>query len=461
MKRRLSLSHVALFLSGASLCAACGASSARPVSNGESDVPPYVERPSSARPLMRDFMGLNGHTVLFRPELYAKTCRLARDYHPLDWDLRAKATSTMPSFPMAVNGVNWSDVYTSWLKAGFEIDATLMFEMIEQSDYQDLAADLENYGRTFAAYFGPSSNKLVHSAEIGNEPGKYDDATYRIVFEAMARGLRAGDPKLKVATANMTTGPSTEYDKNVSTILGLESLYDVVNTHVYAMKEPWPTFRRSYPEDPTIDYLTRVQDLVQWRNEHAPGKPLWITEFGWDASTQPPPTEGTFSKWEDVTDEQQAQYLVRSQLVFSAMDVERAYIYFFNDDDAPMLHGSSGLTRKYEPKPAYHAVAHLYQTLGDYRLAGVLAKDVGGAYAYEYVHERDTRKRIIVAWSATGSGATAQVRLPLRGARIVEARKSPLDAGAAPLVDAVAQNDQVLLEVDETPVFLTLEAAGS
>lgn len=39
------------------------------------------------KPRFREFMGLCGHTVLFKPELYAPVCRVVRDYHPLDWDL--------------------------------------------------------------------------------------------------------------------------------------------------------------------------------------------------------------------------------------------------------------------------------------------------------------------------------------------------------------------------------------
>ena len=31
------------------------------------------------RPLLRDFIGLNGHTVQFKPELYQPACRLVRD----------------------------------------------------------------------------------------------------------------------------------------------------------------------------------------------------------------------------------------------------------------------------------------------------------------------------------------------------------------------------------------------
>ena len=46
----------------------------------------FTREPES-NPLFRDFMGINGHTVQFRPKLYAETCRLVRDYHSLGWDV--------------------------------------------------------------------------------------------------------------------------------------------------------------------------------------------------------------------------------------------------------------------------------------------------------------------------------------------------------------------------------------
>ncbi len=122
------------------------------------------------------------------------------------------------------------------------------------------------------------------------------------------------------------------------------------------MAEGWPTWKRSYPEDPKIDFLKSVEALIAWRNAHATGKEIWVTEFGWDASTKPNLKTGDFAKWEgNVSDEKQAQYVVRAFLVFAAMDVGRAYLYFFNDSDEPSFHAASGITRNFEPKPSFHA----------------------------------------------------------------------------------------------------------
>src|SRR5947209_1420667 len=61
---------------------------------------------AKARPLMRDFIGLNVHTVLFKPELYKPVCRLVRDYHGFDWDV-GDETDYAPRFPMSRNKVDW------------------------------------------------------------------------------------------------------------------------------------------------------------------------------------------------------------------------------------------------------------------------------------------------------------------------------------------------------------------
>jgi serine/threonine-protein kinase ATR len=409
------------------------------------------------RPTMGEFMGVNGHTVQFRPGLYAPTCRKVRDYHSFEWDM-GKDTDFVPVFPEARNRVNWNDVYGSWKKEGFETDVSIMFAHTPADSWKDLARDARAYGRAFAKAFGPSSAlKLVSSAEVGNEPGQYPDERYRLLFENMALGLREGDPALTILTCNITAGKSGPYEKSVSCVAGLESLYDVLNHHTYALAEGWPTWRRSFPEDPKIEYLKTVLALIDWRNQKARGKPIWITEFGYDASTKPAPKTGDFSKWEGVTDLRQAQYLVRSFLVFSAMDVRRAYLYFFNDSDEPAFHGSSGITRNFEPKPSYHALSHLYRSLRDFRLGRVLAQKPGDLYVYEYVHKEQPKRTVWVAWSPTGSDRKLTADLPAGQARLVRAEGMPFGPGEAPAAEASLRGGILHLELTESPLYAWLE----
>ncbi|MBI3857940.1 MAG: hypothetical protein HY293_19855 [Planctomycetes bacterium] len=410
------------------------------------------------RPVMADFMGVNGHTVQFKPELYSKVCSKVRDYHPIEWDL-GKDSDFVLQFPEARNRVNWNQVYGSWQKHGIETDVSVMFHGFPPETWKDLVKDPHTYGLAFAKMFGPSSaKKLVSSVEIGNEPGNYPDDKYRTLFENMARGFREGDPKLKILTCNITTGKSGNYEKSVACVQGLENLYDALNIHTYSLAEKWPSWRRSFPEDATVDFLKPVDDLIAWRDAHAKGKEIWVTEFGWDASTKPPPATGDAAKWKgNVSDAKQAQYLVRSFLVFSAMDVNRAYMYFFNDADEPSFHAASGLTRNFQPKPSFHAMAQLYRALGEYRFARALTKKAGELYVFEYVHGAHPNKKVLVAWSPTGSERTATVDVSTGKAKLLRAERMTLVAGEVPAVDVLIKGGVATLALDESPLFLWLE----
>ena len=188
----------------------------------------------------------------------------------------------------------------------------------------------------------------------------------------MAAGLREGDPKLKIGTCASTTGKSEQYAKSVECIRGLERLYDFLNIHTYAEAEGYPDLaavvsRR--PQDRLSEPSAAVDRLAgsACAGQGNPRDRVWL-----GCLDQAGAGEGTFAKWVGSTETEQARYLVRSFLLFSKYDVARAYIYFFDDKDEPQVHGSSGLTRNGPPKPAFHAVAHLQKTLGDYRFRRVV-----------------------------------------------------------------------------------------
>ena len=113
---------------------------------------------AAERPLMREFIGINGHTVQFKPELYQPLCRLARDYHPVAWDLAGDTSKPAP-FPFARNKVNWETVYGSWRKHGWTVNACLMFESIKREEWKNLEGDARAYGESFAREFGPSGKR--------------------------------------------------------------------------------------------------------------------------------------------------------------------------------------------------------------------------------------------------------------------------------------------------------------
>ncbi len=403
---------------------------------------------SGERPLFRDFVGLDGHSVAFKPQLYAPVCRWVRDYHPVPWDLEGD-TSRLPAWPEARNRVSWAQEYGSWNKAGLHISACLQIDEMKDK-WKDLDKDSAAYAEAVASHFGPGGQwPFVDTIEIGNEPGLYDDETYARMFDAMAGGIRKANPQVKIVTCNVEAGKSDRYWKGADLFKSRAALYDVLQIHRYAIAEQWPVWRRTYPENPAVPYLGSVQKLLDWRDANAPGKEVWVTEFGWDSSTQKPDPKGPWAKWVGSTDEEQARWLVRSYFLFAGMGVDKAFAYYFNDDDKPQLHACSGLTRHYQPKPAYHAVAWMLKSLANYRFARVIQASADDGYLYEFAPEKSGEPFIWAAWHATK--AEFAMPLPAGGLDVIKIERMPLKEGAAELLK-LGKNSK--LQTGEVPCLV-------
>ncbi len=405
----------------------------------------FAESPQ--RPLFRDFVGLCGHTVQFKPDLYQPVCRVVRDYHPVKWDL-ANDTSVMPQWPFAKNRVSWEQVYRSWHDKGLRISVCLQFDDMKAADWKDIERDAHDYAKGFAENFGPGGKyPFVDCVEIGNEPGHIDDATYLRIFKAMAGGLREGNPKLKIATCNTEAGGSDRYWKGAEIFKAHLPMIDVLRIHRYAIKDGWPTWKRSYPEDSTVPYLSKIQDMIDWRDKNAAGREMWVSEFGWDCSTQKPDPKGDMAKFITCTDDEQAMWLVRSYFLFAEMGIDKAFIFFFNDADKPAFHACSGITRNFQPKPSYHAIAWMLKHLADYRFTRAIHKSEQDGYLFEFTPEKADVPTILAAWHATREN----VPMNLKGAAVMRSERMPLmpntthDAGVKPGDTTVSVGTQPIL----------------
>jgi hypothetical protein len=450
-----------------------------------------VETPranAERKPLFKDFMGINGHFT-FKPDLYRQVCRLARNYHNLNWDVKQPGGPI--TLPVCINRVDWkNDVYGRWQKAGFETDISIQLSSFQTdvADYAHFWAGREqwcyDYGKAMARCFGPSGDsKLCTSMEIGNEPGaKFDQSLFRTIFKQMAQGIRDGDPQIRILTPAVQARAGDDYSQDLRRLYAeadILPLYDVINLHTYAAVErknpgesPW---NRSYPEDPEIAYLRVIDEAIAWRDQHAPRKEVWVTEFGYDACTPEamPRRTDWFLKldWQGNTDLQQAQYLVRSFFAFAERDVQRAYIYYYDDADSPSVHGAAGLTRKFAPKLSFWAVKQLYETLGDYRFKRIVTQSSGDLFVYEFAHGADPQRLVWAAWSPTGARTNEKQRHVLREAKMtlndLPAQPSEVigmatSAGAAPSPQwEKAGASAIRLTVGESPTYILMNATDS
>jgi hypothetical protein len=130
---------------------------------------------------------------------------------------------------------------------------------------------------------------------------------------------------------------------------------------------------------------------------------------------------------------------------------------FFNDEDKASLHASAGLTRHFKPKPAFHAVRHLRETLGDFRFRRTVTDEPGKLRVQEYRDDGKPARLIWAVWSPTGEpGMRKTVRTGVPG-RLVSASRMPLtETAPAPNTAREIQAGTVELEVGGSPVYLML-----
>jgi len=411
----------------------------------------FGESTMPIRPTMDEFMGINVHTVQFRPALYQPVARHLRNYHPVEWDL-GNDVGTRSTFPLTHNGVNWDDLYGKWRAAGFRTSAAVMFETLSPAQWEGRTKEAEAYGAAFGAY--TADRKSVDAAEIGNEPGEFTDAAYTAQFVAMARGIRRAAPQLPIATCAVRVGASGRYHKSVDCVKDHLDLVDILTLHTYSEAEPWPTFRRSYPEDPKAPFLQPVRDLITWRDRYAKGKPIWVTEFGWDASSKTPDPKGEWAKWVGNSETEQAQWLVRAWLEFARLDVARAYQFWFNDNDEAQMHGSSGLTRAYVPKPSFHAVSHLRRALGSYRFARDVVRQEGQLFVTEFVRDKAPQDRCWMVWRPTRDDRPSPGVIPGWRGTVSRAERLALSAAPPPAEPVRAIDGQLRVTASGTPLFV-------
>lgn len=254
-----------------------------------------------------------------------------------------------------------------------------------------------NYVRAVATRY----RHEIRAWEVINEPGGTMDAVaYVRLLAAAHRTLKTVDPAFTVVGI-CTTGDETDGADGALVpfleqclALGAADHLDVISFHPYV----WP----HSPEQGRLpETLAAIKAL---RDRHAPGKPLWSTEFGWNSPvivpgrprTERGPSRNLCAG--EYTALDSANFVARGLLHHLGAGVEK--IHLFNNPQPGRLHPfrANGLVLfDYDrtPLPVFLAAREVMRRLPDARL---LHHHEPAPGVYFQIHRHAPDRLTIVLW---------------------------------------------------------------
>ena len=327
------------------------------------------------------------------PKLYNQVASHARNYHNLKWDVTDPDLDPEYSEMVAGRGtqaswwLNWDKEYRAWKEANMTTDISIQFtaKTVPQSEWNAPETSAYHYGHEFSKHFGSVQGVgLVDAVEVGNEPWDYDASFYATVLRGMAAGLRSGDSLMTIVAGTFQAHDQFDIGTYIGTrvLEDVATTVDVVNCHTYSFVNDVTGVRRgTYPENKHSSF-NNIRPLQRWRDANMPGKPVWVTEWGWDAEGSGERCQNT----ECVSDKAQAVYAIRGFMVLARSNIERATWYFYANLDCETLFCRSGLTTSaadnFQKRTVFVIFEEFLGRLGDsYFLADIQESDNGYIYA--------------------------------------------------------------------------------
>lgn len=287
---------------------------------------------------------------------------------------------------------------------------------------------------------------FVKHWQVWNEPNiqpfwrpREDPDAYGRMLQASARSMvDAGLTDRQIVTAGMAYYSQMPLRGNALMLEALHASGALQSAHVVAY-HPYSDEPEGDPDPADPDnYIHRAHTLNQ-RLRSAGASQIWATEWGWSTY------QGEKDFQTQITEAQQADYLLRRLMLMMALDYDRVFWFSLADIDKIVSARDRhyGLVRPdASPKPAWHALQRFLALTGDRLepLPPALPTDAQPAF-YQHSWQRADGRRITLFygkqastvvwpaaqpvqlhWPATG---TSQTLLP-QGGRITVPVKTAL-----------------------------------
>ncbi|WP_040196365.1 hypothetical protein [Candidatus Soleaferrea massiliensis] len=288
------------------------------------------------------------------------------------------------------------------------------------------------------SYFHPYEYAAMLSADYDGDEGRIQNG-----------GVKTADENFKLAMGGLAGGSkATRYlslmknwfDHNRS---DGQFACDVINYHDYITDEEAP--ERS-------NFREHARDIVEWTEQNAPGREVWLSEFDVIASDKQ--ISGVDNHDNEAYAEARAQRLLRAFLVGEREGLDRMSMFMLRDEWSGVYYNSGLTTGKgdWDKKTSWYYVSAATETLQNADLVDVQESD--DVYVYTY-RDRSSSETIYAVWSPTADGST----VPDYQLSVGEHHKATLVTPAYGVKEGEKQflpitSGTVSLDVTETPVFL-------
>lgn len=271
-------------------------------------------------------------------------------------------------------------------------------------------------------------------------------------------GVKTADPSMQVVMAGLA-GPETDYVRGMidwcKEFRGYKSdgrvnlCWDVINYHYYAgnatgMQQPT---RGVAPE--MSEAAVSAQRFLQLAHDYCYDMPVWVTEAGYDINSGSPYHAVPIGS--KTTYHTQADWILRTTLLYNRLGIERVFFYQMYDDNAqnPSQYASSGLVNdNFTRRPAADYLTQVKKLLGNYTYQETISASpladrysVNGKDAYALM--MPTQNNSTLSYELDMGDATgAAIYTPTVGKDTMVPKQ------------VTVANGKLYIQVTETPVFV-------
>lgn len=273
-------------------------------------------------------------------------------------------------------------------------------------------------------------------------------------------GVKNADPNMKVVMAGVSV-PSIQFVIDMITWCkihrglkpdgSIDLCFDVINYHYYSND-----YNLSFKKEATRGVApelgpasTIAKNFIGLSNGLKTPLEVWITEFGYDLN--PASIQRAIPIQNKSIAMTQADWLLRSCLLYSRLGLSAAFIYqLYDDNPGAIQYATSGLidSKTLIRRPSADYILETKKLMGNYQFYRSLSEDpMVDVYRFG-------KKSIYVLWVPDEKGRTATYNLSLRTSKKVILHHLKVGDDAMDALSMTVNNGIITVPVSETPVFI-------